>query len=496
MTTLYFKVSLLTDIILNQKAASEGPNTTLDFIPGSNFLGIAASVLYKGEDARTMDLFHNGKVRFGDAHLASATESRSLKVPAVMFYPKLSTPDKELYIQYLTPKESARELQLKQCRSGFYDFTAEDQKAMPMKAETNFAIKSAHDRENRTSLKNKMFGYESLQAGAQLYFSVELDDPALEKDLENALTGDTKRIGRSRSAQYGLVKIERYKFNEVASRKKTGDFVTVYADARLIFIDAETGLPTFTPTPEQLGVTGGHIAWDKSQIRTFQYTPWNFKRQCFDTDRCGIEKGSVFVIEKCSSCPEQSQYIGSYQNEGFGRVIYNPSFLEGNEATGEALWSLLVVDKKKNDSLKSMTPKSLAFSDDDSPLLAKLKEENNENLKEISIFNAVNNWKAAHSSSFASKKFASQWGTIRSIATRRLLEGSENSRFTSIMDELFLSTDMKEKNGYLCHGIAAPNWEDHGRRKSLEDFVSMFQTEDDKCLAVINLAAEMAKIYR
>lgn len=46
MTTLQFKCTLLSDVILNQKAATEGPNQTLDFIPGSNFLGIVASKLY------------------------------------------------------------------------------------------------------------------------------------------------------------------------------------------------------------------------------------------------------------------------------------------------------------------------------------------------------------------------------------------------------------------------------------------------------------------
>ena len=43
MSILKFKCTLLSDVILNQKAATEGPNQTLDFIPGSCFLGIVAS---------------------------------------------------------------------------------------------------------------------------------------------------------------------------------------------------------------------------------------------------------------------------------------------------------------------------------------------------------------------------------------------------------------------------------------------------------------------
>jgi hypothetical protein len=46
---------LLSDIIINQKAATEGPNKTLDFIPGSNFLGIVAAD-YDGFGDKAMEV--------------------------------------------------------------------------------------------------------------------------------------------------------------------------------------------------------------------------------------------------------------------------------------------------------------------------------------------------------------------------------------------------------------------------------------------------------
>lgn len=42
MTTLKFKCHLDSDVVLNQSAATEGSNSTLDFIPGNVFLGIVA----------------------------------------------------------------------------------------------------------------------------------------------------------------------------------------------------------------------------------------------------------------------------------------------------------------------------------------------------------------------------------------------------------------------------------------------------------------------
>ena len=70
MKVLNFRCTLLSDVVLNQKSATEGTNVTLDFIPGNCFLGIVAGTLYntlsKPEEKNL--LFHSGKVRFGDAH--------------------------------------------------------------------------------------------------------------------------------------------------------------------------------------------------------------------------------------------------------------------------------------------------------------------------------------------------------------------------------------------------------------------------------------------
>ena len=71
MKILQFKCHLHSDVIINQKAATVGNQSSLDFIPGSNFLGISASELYNkysSDPYTTWLLFHSGKVRFGDAH--------------------------------------------------------------------------------------------------------------------------------------------------------------------------------------------------------------------------------------------------------------------------------------------------------------------------------------------------------------------------------------------------------------------------------------------
>lgn len=478
MSVLKFKCTLLSDVILNQKAATEGPNQTLDFIPGSNFLGIAASGLYKEMNDITMAIFHSGNVRFGDAH-PSKYGVRGLRVPASMLYPKLSKASEELYIHHKTNHDDfgIREKQLKQCRNGYYSFS--ETGTVPIKTETNFAIKSAYDKDKRRSKDEQMYGYQSLQKGLELYFEVEILDETLVEDINKSLIGERK-IGRSRTAQYGLVKIDRIDYKDVESRPCLGQYVEVYADGRLIFLD-DYGMPTFQPTAEQLGLQGS-ICWEKSQIRTFQYAPWNFQRQCFDTDRCGIEKGSVFVV-KTDACPEKSQYVGSYKNEGFGKVIYNPFFLNADEK-GKAKVTLLDEDKKDETTVRDMSSLLTA-----TPLLCFLNQKKKQEELEADVYERVNKWVRDNKKYFKGNTFASQWGTIRSIAIK-------NKSKQALLDELF--DKKRDKNGkfvpdgYLTHGIAAEKWEEQGRKDRFEKFVKEL-TDENAQIAIINLAAEMAK---
>ncbi|MBR5373085.1 MAG: hypothetical protein IK131_00255 [Paludibacteraceae bacterium] len=470
MKTLKFKCTLLSDVILNQKSATEGPNQTLDFIPGSCFLGIVASEYDKFEkEENAMEIFHSGKVRFGDAH-PSKGNVRGLKIPASMFHPKLEKASKELYIHHIVPNldsDDMKKKQLKQCRNGFYIFAGD--KATEVKTETNFAIKSAYDREKRRSKDKQMYGYESLQKGLELYFEVQVENDDLAKDIKGALVGK-KRVGRSRTAQYGLVEITPFEYSEIASGESQNNVVTVYADGRLIFLD-EYGLPTFQPSAEQLGLPkDAKILWDKSQIRTFQYAPWNYKRQCFDADRCGIEKGSVFVVNvsNCGNLDLKSQYVGSFNNEGFGKVIYNPEFLKA-EKDGRAFYR---VDDKVEDSSK---PEKKTLSG--SSLLNYIQKQQSEENKDNCIYSNVNKWVNDNKTAFQGKeklKFASQWGAIRGIAM-------------ATKDD---SNIKKNVITYIGHGVKSSDW-DGNRRKKLEEFMN--ENEKNIREALVNLAAEMAK---
>lgn len=473
MKTLKYKCTLLSDIILTQNAGTKTQQGTLDFIPGNAFLGIAASKLYGTlSQEESLEIFHSGHVRFGDAHPLSGN-IRSLRIPAVYYYKKGENLfDDGAYIMY---KWDPGDAQPKQCRSGFYTF--DNDSAIEIKTDKSVAIKSAYDRDKRRSKDEQMYSYESLRKGLALGFEVEIDNDSLEKAINEALTGK-RHIGHSKTSQYGLVEITAGEESVTFNSREAGteEFATVYADGRLIFIDKDSGIPTFQPTAEDLGFeSNAEIDWEKSQIRTFQYAPWNAKRQNPDTDRCGIEKGSVFVVnlKKGTHSPSDSRYIGAYQCEGFGKVIYNPAFLDCDK-DGKVPLRFAKSDPGKDNRREEIT---IPANSSNTSLLQVLKsrmisDQQNENYK------IVNDMVKKLLLTFKKngEQFASQWGYIRNLA-------ESSSDFGKFYDDL---------QEYLNHGVAKDKWE--FKKQELYDQIKNEKVNDANWRYImINLSAEMAK---
>lgn len=472
MKTLKYKCTLLSDIILTQNAGTKAQQGTLDFIPGNAFLGIAASKLYGIlSQEESLEMFHSGHVRFGDAHPLSGN-IRSLRIPAVYYYKKGENLfDDGAYIMY---KWNPGDAQPKQCRSGFYTFNNDS--ALEIKTDKSVAIKSAYDRDKRRSKDEQMYSYESLRKGLELGFEVEIDNDSLEKAINEALIGK-RHIGHSKTSQYGLVKITAdEKFVTFNSREAgTEEFATVYADGRLIFIDKDSGVTTFQPTVEELGFgSDAKIDWEKSQIRTFQYAPWNAKRQTPDTDRCGIEKGSVFVVKlNGTQSPSDSRYIGAYQCEGFGKVIYTPAFLDCDK-DGKVPLRFTKSDPDKDNRREEIT---IPANSSNTSLLQVLKsrmisDQQNENYK------IVNDMARKLLPTFKKngEQFASQWGYIRNLAER-------SSDFDKFYDDL---------QKYLNDGVAEDKWK--FKKQELYTQIENGKVNDANWRYImINLSAEMAK---
>jgi hypothetical protein len=485
MKNIQFKVKLLSDVILNQKSASQGNQQTLDFIPGSNFLGIVAAHYDDFRESEQLTVFHSSKVRFGDAHPVVGNK-RALRTPASFQSPK-SKDDNLRYVHHAIKEiDALKDLQLKQSREDFYIF--EKGLALKIAPLKSFAIKSAYDKEKRRSKDEQMYGYQSIQEGTEFCFEICYDDDVdfdLVERIKSKLLGK-KRIGRSRTAQYGLIEIQVEAFEKETSNFVTLKDIVIYAESRLVFLDEYLN-PTLAPKSEDFGVVGGEIDWSKSQVRTFAYSPYNYHRACFDAERKGVEKGSVFVI-KGGQLTENKEFIGFHQNEGFGKIIINPSFFACDE---EGISKF--VFKELDQSSPKITKVSELKTDYDKKLLNFLNNSKARKEAERTVYEKVNKFVENNKDKFKQEAFASQWGTIRNLAM-------QYPQKTDLERELFSKTTNRNgkviPNAYLTHGVAKEKWSERERFKAFKAFFDDKEISDKMIqFAIINLSAEMAKIY-
>jgi hypothetical protein len=495
MTTLRFKCILHSDLVLSELASTEGIQRTLDYIPGSVFLGVVAGKIYsKVEPQVAMDLFHNAKVRFGDA-LPLVNEKRAIKVPTSWFVKKGESLKSQVYIHDQLPDEQKKTEPYVQLREKFI-VRDSDNLFSEIELRKSFAIKSAYDSNSRRSLDQQMYGYQSLEAGMELSFQVEFDedipDDLVEK-VKNCLLAQCT-IGRSKTAQYGLVEIVPVEDKEIKPGFKEyslndSGYTFLYAESRLLFLDEENGQPIIPTEGKYFGMEGATVDLERSQIRTFRYSPYNFKRQSRDADRFGIEKGSVICINRVISKEEAArikQGLGLYRNEGFGKVLINPEFLT-SEKNGKAKFAHFG-DEEINDRLEKSekaTVVELEFTQKtDSGVWQYLKQQQVNKANQQSIYSAVNKFVNSNQKRFEKEVFASQWGTIRSIA-------AQTRNYEDLKNELYCSS-----GGYLVHGVVKDKWEDMGRLETLKKFIEKFEPQELASEAVVNLAAEMAKKCR
>lgn len=517
MITNYYTCTLLSEVVLNAQTATEGQQASLDYIPGANFLGMVAKQKYDELSAQeAFELFHSGDVCFGDGRMSQKGQP-SFKVPASWFFLKGKGLEDAVYVHHHFSKEQREQfthegIQLKQARVGYF-IPATNQL---LEIKKHYALKSAHDRATRKSADKKMFGYESLPAGTEFTFKVDCQTQEQVKLIDDGLIGK-QHLGRSRTAQYGLVEIAKSETPAEITKSYTtpGEFV-LYAVSDWCFED-EYGRPSLQPDGQRdlLLPDGCTICWEKSQIRSRTFAPWNGKRQTREADRVVIEKGSVLVInaDATASLPTQANFekgIGLYRAEGLGQVWVNPYFLEA-DANGKLVFQLAkeIDDLDKSEVLFGFVEKHSS----DEAIIKMVQARHSEEVQLVEYLRIINSFITKHGKLFRAIT-PSQWGAVRNFANKSktkktLLEylygiekneiekphKNENMGYpnhdvankpkvkivkrktTGSEEHVVKEKDEKEKNqenenmGYLNHGVAKDLWEDKRRKYMLKEFI-------------------------
>ncbi|OQX77916.1 MAG: hypothetical protein B6D61_06460 [Bacteroidetes bacterium 4484_249] len=464
----------MSDIVLNDSLATEGNMSSLDFIPGSNFLGVVASEYKSITD--TYDIFHSGKVSFGDA-LIFVDNKKSYTLPFCLFTDKLKNDivNDTVWVHHGINEfdiiGNGKNLQLKQQRAGFINTDG----VFIKKVEKKFALKSAYNAEERRSKEGAMFGFDAIKKGQEFIFSVIFKDEKHVNLVSENLTG-IKHIGKSKTAEYGLVDISTIgEVTEFKSRPSTNGYLVVYAESNLCFLD-ENGQPTFQPDAGVFYVNG-KILWEKSQIRTYSYSPWNAKRNAANTQRDVILKGSVIVIKLNDGVNSNNlqKQVGEYTAEGLGRVIYNPEFFEYDaNNNGEWKFKVILFEKPNAETFEKADIKSA---------LGKILQHRKQTVDtDLEIGNKIIEVLSINHILSSPKITKSQWGAIRTFAMQ-----------SSTIEELELKL-FDDPDGYLMHGVAAERIWDYknGKRRSELKKVILANKELGTKF-VTKLAAEFAK---
>lgn len=400
MKTLIFQVTFKSDIVLPATSNTEGNIVQLDFIPGSNFLGIAARTYEEYDDS--FAVFHSGDVHFGDASLLKDGQE-TYRIPLSYFSPK--DDDETIYNHhFLTPEDFKKLGQLKQKRKGYITL-----KGDVTDVNYTYAQKSAYDKEHRRSKESSMYGYTAMEAGTQWQFVVKYFSSISEHDIElikQSLTGK-KRLGKSKSAQYGEIEISLRGESENIETLESKDKTILYAKSRWALVDSQ-GNPTYDLTYlcEGLDV---NVLYEESQIRTTTFTPYNRTMQTKTYERAAIEKGSVIVLKNASDevLSSLKKGIGVYLSEGFGEVLINPPFLMRKEV------SLTSSDT----SPKPHTKKDRITKTFDNVTVQFLVNRNNAEIDNLHLLESVREFIGKYKATLYGKITRAQWGTIRSICT-------------------------------------------------------------------------------
>lgn len=481
MDKLTFECELLSQVVLISVSATEGYHKSLDYIPGSKFLGIVARKLYNTEERngqQLLDLFHNGTVRYGDAHPVIKGHI-GFRAPYIWLKPKGTPTGERIYVHgYTAEDQEGHRLKdgtlLKTVKEGYFT-----QRGDVATIHQKFTIKSAYDGKLRRAKDSQMYGYSGLEKGTLWRFEVEFDKPDNIEEVRNALIG-RHRIGRSKSAEYGLIEIREVKTEAEKPTNIDKGTAFLYAVSNLCFYD-QYGKCTVEPTVEQLGLPeGSKVHWSQSVIRTRLYRTWNQKRSNRNEDRLIIRRGSVIAVElsKAMMSSDWERGIGAHLAEGFGKVWVNPEKVQVNAE--ELPFKLTKATQDKTEQARSAVVSEGA---EDDLILSFLENRQAESELRFNTDRAVNQFIKTYSNKYKDIT-SSQWGQVRNIA--------KNVKKTEDLKTLLFDP----KVGFFYSGQTEAAWRKNGRRQKLEDHLFGESAAIPAEMAqdfLIKLANEMAK---
>ena len=432
MLEQWYKVTLESDVAVTANAATTGGHVGLDYLPGSLFLGAAVAQALK--DGRKFDpnLFFSSRIRFFDAFPAVGCDF-TFPIPLSFHWCKGEEWDGKPPLNLLTDDEGFIG-QPKQWRHGYMSV---DGQVIDVKK--NARMKTAIERESGRSAKGELFGYEAIVKGTVFFQKIQAENSDDLAFIDGMFAERTLRLGRSRSAEYGIVRLEKHSPGNTgtASPCKNG-VVSLYLLSDMALV--RDGMPTLVPRAEDFGLKEASLIPGRCFMRSRSYSPWNAFYNCRMTERNVLCKGSVisFIVKDSADIEslqrDLSRGVGLYREEGMGQVLVNPEWLLQPPVLRKA---------------RAHEPKGIIPSDEwKSPLILFLREKTEQQDLSRRAFEDGLKWakewfqlseKIARTGQMVPGK--SQWSAIRSLADR--FAGDRKSLLNSL--EEFCTKGIRRK---------------------------------------------------
>lgn len=350
---IYLEITVIEPVTFSEKAATTGAHKTLDYVPGAALMGLAAAEFYRDEGkwvegVNPWTAFHSGDIRFGNGY--PKTASGDLTVPMPLCFHKVKGNDRLVY--NLARLAQPKSIQLQQQRADFISRDAAVPEAVyHVPLGTN--LKTAIDPESGTAASAQLFANQFIKPGAIFVAALSAEGEAASQleTIAGHLCGK-HRIGRSRSAEYGLVKIERIPNNSVPSyAPHPVDNATVVFCASDVWLEA-TGCGQL-PMPKDFGLEGGELDLARSFINYRRFTPYNGKWRVVMPERVLISAGSILVFKEGRGTQRIDAFVGAGTETGLGHVLFDPPFLSQTNLHEQSDYALL-----KKDSIAFYSPEN------------------------------------------------------------------------------------------------------------------------------------------
>lgn len=325
MKKCYLKIDLIDDVVLSADTSTLGSHISFDFIPGSVLLGAVASKLYsqmKDEKNTAWDVFHSGNVRFENGYLFK--DKPSIPVPLSYHFEKGKSTD----IIDFTKENKQDGIQYKQHRFGYFNECGKIENTRKF-----YRMRTAIDSKLGSAKEGQLFGFQSITGGQSFLSSITWDekcDESVKKILVYIKANPVFRMGRSKKASYGRVKItvlDTVENKAIVSADKELSFIAL---SDLLLRDRETGTPTFEMKTYHIGLPEN---WEVVRSKTFTKTrsaiAWNNSRPViykgiqssggYEPERYLISKGSVFTFRGQENLsPQEIEKVMDFLSHGSG----------------------------------------------------------------------------------------------------------------------------------------------------------------------------------